>query len=162
MTNHPANKMFYLFFVALGLMMFSSCQSHFFDNTKTVPNGQWAYQDSIVFEFDIQDKSKKYNVFLEVEHSKEYRFANLYTMLHITFPSGKKRNEQVSLELANTVGEWQGTCSGNNCTRKLPFMPNAVFEESGKHRIVLEQYNRTEPMAGINSFRLYIEEVKTQ
>ena len=121
-------------------------------------NEDWHYGDSIVFEFDIADKAKVYDIFLDVTHSSEYRFANLYTMLHVYFPDGRDRKEQVSLELAEMGGKWMGSCSGGTCTRQIPFMPNAVFEMAGKHRIVLEQYNRQESMQGVKGFRLRIKQ----
>lgn len=158
MGNRRANRLLRnSLFIGL-LAIFAGCESYYYDAEQPLAAGQWSYQDSIVFEFDIQDKTKLYDVFLDVKHTDEYRFANLYVMLHVYFPDGRSRKEQVSLELADPSGKWLGKCSGKQCTRELPFMPNALFEMEGKHRIVLEQYNRQSAMEGVEGFRMRIRQ----
>lgn len=143
------------------LLFLSSCQKYSFDEKKEIKEEKWSYQDSLEFEFEVTDIGKVYNIYLEIKHQSDFLNQNIYTMVHVRFPDGKERKQQVSLELADSKGEWQGKCSGKYCTRRMSFMPNAVFDQKGKYRLKFDQFTRQEVIEGIQSFRLIVEKTET-
>ncbi len=149
-----------LIFLALVLFL-GSCQQYCFDEKKDIKEEKWSYQDSLEFEFEVTDIGKVYNIYLEVKHKADFSYQNIYAMLLVQFPDGKERKQQVSLELADGKGEWQGKCSSKYCTRRMSFMPNAVFDQKGKYKIRFDQFNRQETIEGIQSFRLIVEKTET-
>lgn len=140
------------------VLLLTGCSSDcIFQQTIEVPDAQWTYEDSVHFEFEIPDTTARYNLNLELEHSTDYPYQNLYVKFHTRFPSGKTIEQVVSLELTKKAILWQGQCSGKWCTINIPLQTNAIFTEPGKHSITLEQYMRKSPVEGVRSFSLCIQ-----
>ncbi|MGH1338488.1 MAG: gliding motility lipoprotein GldH [Aureispira sp.] len=141
----------------LGLLFsgLSSC-STIYDETQVLESGTWAQGQPYSFEFDIQDTKQLYDLFLEVEHGTTYPYQNLYCLVKTTMPDGSSREEQASLELANAKGYWLGECSGEQCTRSIPFIIKTQFTVPGTYSIELKQHSRPETLGPIKQLRLFI------
>ncbi len=138
-------------------LLLTSCGGDFiFEETINTNAGNWAYEDVLQFDFTIDDTSKRYDLLLEVEHVGDYGYQNLYVQFHTQFPSGEKKTQLVSLELATKSGIWNGQCSGNTCTVGIRLQTNTVFEETGEHSISVEQYMRKSPLSGVVGMTLQI------
>jgi gliding motility-associated lipoprotein GldH len=124
-----------------------------------IPNQSWAYDDTLKFDFTIEDTTKIYSLLLDVHHSAEYGFQNLYVQFHTHFPSGKTEKQVVSLELAKQSGVWNGDCGGNSCTVEIPLQEKALFQETGRYTLAIEQYMRQSPLPGVKSMELKIKRV---
>ena len=124
--------------------------------------GQWAYEDTIDFKVNISDTLAIYNLYLEVEHSTDYAFQNLYANIYTQFPDGQRLKKLVSFELANKGGIWLGQCSQNFCTLNIPIQQGAFFNEPGEYLFTLEQHMRINPILGVKSFAFRIEETGEQ
>lgn len=142
----------------LGLLLYSlsSC-STIYDETQVLENATWKQGESYSFEFEIQDTEQLYDLFLEVEHGTTYPYQNLYCLVKTTMPDGSTREEQASLELANAKGYWLGDCSGESCTRTIPFIIKTQFTVSGVYAVELKQHSRPESLGPIAHLRLYID-----
>ena len=141
------------------IIVFASCGSNYiFEEDKTIAGGAWTYADSLSFDFNIADTTKVYSLYLELDHSTEYRFQNLYVKVKTKFPNGKEIAQPLSLELANKFGQWLGDCGSENCEIIVPIQEQVYFQQSGDYKIVLEQFMREDPMQGLNKFGLKIEE----
>ncbi len=151
-----------LLFVSLSLVYFiTGCSSDcIYRQSFEVPDAEWTYENPINFGFEIPDTSARYNLNLELKHSSDYPYQNLYVKFYTRFPSGKTVEQVVSLELTEKAILWQGKCSGKWCTVNIPLQTNAIFPEPGKHSITLEQYMRESPVKGVRSFSLCISPAK--
>ena len=125
--------------------------------THELDGDAWSYADSLTFEFAVPDTTTIYDLYLEVVHSATYDNQNLYVLIHTNFPDGQRLSEQVSLELSDK-GRWEGDCRGDWCTVSIPIQSDAYFNQTGPHQFVLEQYMRRNPVAGIRSLGLFIQE----
>jgi len=146
------------------LLCFSlfSCDSFLYDSTVDIETGVWAEMDSVSFDFVIEDTTKRYHIFLDVNHDVDYAHQNVYCLIESYAPGGALVQRQVqSLELATQKGKWMGDCDNETCVRKLPFIPNTQFPTAGAYKIVLTQYTRKEMLEGINNLRLTINEVSS-
>jgi len=128
-----------------------------YQQTYELEGDTWSYTDSLTFEFEVPDTATIYDLVLEVRHSASYANQNLYVLIHTTFPAGQRLTEQVSLELSDK-GRWEGDCRGDWCTVRIPIQSGAYFNQTGSHRFVLEQYMRQDPVEGIRSLGLFIQE----
>ncbi len=142
--------------LAAGLTASSCKDDKLFQFSKDFPAATWAYGDSAVFDFDIADTSKRYDLWLTVRHRRDYAFENLYVKFTTIFPGrqkllkGKDRSEQVtSLTLARKDGSWYGSCSGERCAHDIPIQTRAWFPQPGRYRLVIHQYMRTDSLPGI-------------
>ncbi len=132
--------------------------NYIFEEDKTISGNAWTYADSLSFDFNITDTTKVYNLYIELEHSTEYKFQNLYVKVKTKFPDGKKLDQPLSLELANKFGQWLGDCESEKCEIIVPIQEQVYFQQQGDYRIILEQFMREDPMPGLNKFGLKIEE----
>ena len=143
------------------LLLNTGCNGDYvFQKEIEISGGGWYYNNALAFDFDIDDISKKYNLLLEVEHAGDFGYQNLYVQFHTTYPSGEKKTQIVSLELANKSGIWNGKCGGNICRVEIPLQTNTVFKETGRHSISVEQYMRKDPIEGVLNMAIKIKEVK--
>lgn len=136
------------------LMMYYSCSNVVFEKELVIENEEWTYEDSLTFGFEIHDTLSPYSLLLNISHTPEYGFQNLYVQMHTTFPSGKMEKQLVSLELANQAGVWNGKCSGRNCSVEIPLREKTKFRETGQYSLSIEQYMRKSPLAGLKSMKL--------
>ncbi|MEM9917905.1 MAG: gliding motility lipoprotein GldH [Bacteroidota bacterium] len=147
-----------LFFIAL-MIGFGACgPNYIYDQSLPLKDHQWTYADSTDFKVPIVDTNKVYNIFLDITHDKSYPYQNLYLMVHTTFPSGKRLDQRLSIDLLSKTGLWQGQCSGEQCDLRVRMQEGAYFNETGDYRFVLEQFMRKDSIPGLHALALRIED----
>ncbi len=151
-----------LLFIFLSIVLASCGSKSIIDKTYDIANNEWIYADSLRFEFEITDTVRLYDLVIELKHATDYSYQNLYTQIQTQFPDGQRLSKPLSLELANAAGEWQGRCNANSCTVKIPIQQGAYFNQPGKYVITLEQFMRENPVKGVQSVTLKVQEAKVQ
>ncbi len=147
-----------LFFLLLSII---SCGPIIvFEKVVPIENAAWKYNDQVNFEFEAPNLAGKYNLLLTLKHSNEFAYQNTYVKIQTIFPSGKKEEQSLSLNLADKQGKWMGQCSGKSCEATIALQMNTTFTESGKYQIVLTQDSRENPLEGIHSLTFQIEAVE--
>ncbi|HHB77945.1 MAG TPA: hypothetical protein ENK85_01775 [Saprospiraceae bacterium] len=139
-----------LIFIALAMLLFWSCQEHYlYADKHEFGEAGWTYADSLKFDFNISDTTKRYNLILTVHHRPDFANENLYVKFATIFPKGQQalggrnRVEQVtSLTLAQKDGRWLGKCSDKECVLKIPIQTNTWFPDPGPYSLLVEQYMR--------------------
>jgi gliding motility-associated lipoprotein GldH len=148
-------------FLLLGLM--TSCgESYIYDQVVEIPEETWTYAYPLDFEFEVNDTTNLYNLFIEVKHQKEYPNQNAYAKLLVTMPDGSTQNREVSFELATPEGEWVGKCSGDYCSSKLLYKKATRFTQMGKFKMHFEQYSRQDSLTGLSSLRVMLQEAELE
>jgi gliding motility-associated lipoprotein GldH len=142
----------------LSLSFFACEKTYLSDKKYEIANQQWAYRDSLNFDFEIKDTMKIYNLYLEIEHGEAYPFQNLYVMTHTKFPSGARPSQRLSIDLAEKSGKWQGKQSGKNWSQRVDLQQGAFFSESGKYCLTLAQFMRQDSLPEVKSVRFIVEE----
>ena len=141
------------------ITLFASCgPDYIYSENIKIPNQEWQYDNLLNFTFDIQDTNRIYNLSLDITHSTDFPYQNIYTQIHTSFPSGEKIEERMPVNLADKSGKWYGQCSHDWCTLELKIQENAFFNALGNHTISIEQYMRVNPLPGIQSMTLKIED----
>ena len=138
---------------------FFSCNSSIYDETIVIEQSQWSFENPISFSFVIKDSSKLYNIFLNVNHSSHYEYQNFYCLVESYAPGGLAQRQQNPVELATRKGKWKGECNSETCNTKIPFITKTKFNISGPYKIIFTQFTRNNPLEGIHSLRLTINEV---
>lgn len=148
-------KLCFVFF----LLTLSSCEPNYiFEQTYQLEEDTWTYTDSLSFEIDVKDTLKIYNLYLDLKHSTDFGYQNLYTKINTTFPAGQQISETLSLELQHKSGMWFGDCSGDYCKLRIPIQEGAYFNSSGLHTITIHQFMRTDSLKGVKSLSLRVED----
>lgn len=116
----------------------------------------WDYFSPVTFEYEITDTIEAYDLQLSVVHADNFTFENMYVNATTIFPDGKKITRPVSLQLANSNGDWLGTCSGDHCTIQIPISTGAYYKSTGKYSLIFDQYSRKGNLEGIQSLEMEI------
>ena len=152
----------YIFLLLVSIFLFSCGPHYLLDEKKEIPNQKWSYADSLTFTMEVSDTLQRYNFYLDMEHLTTYPFQNMYIRLHSIFPNGKRTTEQISLELMDKNGRWKGDCNSEDCDFRMPINEGTFFGQKGKYQFVIEQYMRKNPLEGVQSLALRIEEVASK
>ncbi|WP_157974529.1 gliding motility lipoprotein GldH [Lewinella sp. IMCC34183] len=114
------------------------------------PDG-WAYADSVSFDFPVSDTARAYDLVLSVTHGTDFPFQNFYVDLSTHLPDATVLRQPLSLQLADTFGEWYGDCSGERCTTDIALQEGTHFTEVGPHRLVVTQFSRRDTLPEVSS-----------
>jgi len=124
---------FYLLILTISLV---SCDNTVYESYYSFENESWNSDSLKSFDFEIMDTLATYNLSLNIRHSTDYEYQNLFLFL-----SGDL-NDTIELELADKIGKWKG--SGLSDIREFEyfFAKNKVFSKKGNHSINIEQAMR--------------------
>lgn len=143
-----------LFFI-IGLIFLVACQGKpIYQEQLILEDAFWTYNESLTFETDIEDVESNYALNLVIDHSDNYPFQNIYLRIKTVFPDEKITEEQLSIDLAEKSGKWQGKCRSGSCKIKVYLLESFKFPERGKYQFIFEQYTRSESLEGVNSLAL--------
>ena len=144
----------------LALMLSACGPNYVYEHKTNFGNDTWTYQSVQKHTVEITDLKHLYNLIIGVKHSPEFAFQNLYIKIKTVFPNQETREQVLSLNLANSSGEWYGSCSGRTCTLDVPVQQNAIFEQPGKYHFIIEQYMRTEKIEGVKALSFKVEKTR--
>ena len=146
-------RLLFGFFLIVGL---SSCEGDALINDFTsIDGGAWKYGETIENKVEIQDTSKAYQLSVNVRHEVDYEWANLFCLLHIQHPDGKKFEQRINLVLAEPDGKWKGKGIGSIKEARIP-VALVKFPKKGTYSFQLEQNMRLNPLKGIEDIGCYL------
>ena len=160
-SKHPKNNYLVQLSVLLLLILFvTSCNKKaVVEDYHSLRHAQWNQDTALVFEINIPDPKKLYDVSFTVRNEGNYAYSNLWIFVVITPPSGKELKDTVELTLAKPTGEWLGSGLGDLYDRKYPYKKTIFFPEIGKYTISVSQGMRTKSgvLNGIHDFGIVLE-----
>lgn len=133
-----------------------SCGPEIIFEKKTNLNGAWTYKNICTFSFDISDTIPPHDILLNVEHSADFAYENIYTKVTTVFPDQKKVDHIISLNLTGQNNRWAGDCSSKKCKTELILSEKIYFNQAGNYTIALEQYGRKDTLSGIDAMSLKV------
>jgi gliding motility-associated lipoprotein GldH len=141
-------------------MVLSSCNSGLiYQAEKEIPVSAWAFQDSVLFNFEISDTVNAYSFWLDIKHSTEYAFENLYLKVTTGFPNGKAISDIMPIQFSDEMGKWIGNCSTENCELPILMQEQFFFQDPGKYTLTFQQYSRKDTLQGISKLKVRILEL---
>ena len=147
-----------LFFILAGCLFEACDKARLFDENKEITNEQWYYKNHLFFDVNIEDTTKIYNVYVNLRVSNDYKFCNLFLMLHQTSPGKHSIQERKEFILADESGRWLGKGLGDLFDYQIPVYNRTKFHEKGIYRFELEQNMRSDTLQYIKSAGLRIED----
>ncbi|HRI27025.1 MAG TPA: gliding motility lipoprotein GldH [Chitinophagales bacterium] len=150
---------FYLATTAILLLWLSAgCNTNMvFEKNTEIPNSLWDYNNLLPFETEITDTTSRYHLFVNVRHTNNYAYSNLWVKIYTTLPSGKKMEQRVELPLSDKQGKWYGKDSGSIIQQQVSIQSTAIMPEVGKYGFQIEQNMRLNPLPEVLSIGLSIE-----
>ena len=155
-------KYAFALYLALAFLLSACGPNYVYNHQTSFDNDTWTYQAIQQHQVEIKDISHLYNLIIGVKHSPEYAYQNLYVKITTVFPNQEKREQVVSLNLADGSGAWYGKCSGKTCRLEIPIQQNAIFEQAGTYQFSIEQYMRTEKVEGVKGLSFKVEKTASK
>lgn len=104
---------------ALFLLLMSCNSSSTFNQFDKMPeNNHWEKSDVKVYEFEIKDDAKLYNIVFEFSHVYDYQFATIPIQFVIESPDGKTENLAIDMPIRESDGKEIADCAGDVCDLK--------------------------------------------
>lgn len=160
------NKLLALFLTAVLLV---SCESDTVFSEIRAMDGHWGADEVVEFKLPQLDSLKKYNLFLNIRNTNEYKFNNIFLIVSMNFPHGKTVTDTIEYRMANPDGSWMGQGIGNVKENKLWYKENVHFFEEGSYTVDIAQAMRNNgdvegvtKLEGITDVGFSIEEATKQ
>ncbi|HVW16518.1 MAG TPA: gliding motility lipoprotein GldH [Mucilaginibacter sp.] len=152
--------LFFLSFLsASAFMMGCSDPNTVIDRNTAIDNHNWSYTNKIREDVQISDASIPYNIDLNLRVTGDYRYSNIYILLHRNGP-GLKADTRFEVKLANPDGQWLGTGSGNLYSFQVPLITGFKFPAKGTYHFEIEQNMRDNPLHEVSDVGLRVEKAK--
>lgn len=146
-----------------GTLLLTSCDpSKLYETNTPVKGEKWAYDDIKSYTVEVKDTVTRYNIYINLRHSFQFDWRNVYVQVGTQLPDGKKMEKRVNLPLCEPDGKWYGSCLGDNCDVPVMIQHDARFPMPGKYTFTLRQDMRVNPLEKIKSVGLRIEKAKPQ
>ena len=130
------------------------------DVYKPINGRTWSYIKKISVPVKIEDSTKAYNLYMNLRHTADYKYSNIFVLIHQVAPGGKRTTERKEFQLAYPDGEWLGSGSGNLYTYQLLFRENYSFPDTGTYIFQVEQNMRDNPLREVRDVGIRVEPVE--
>ena len=154
-------RKYYLLFPFAMLLIMSACtRGHIYEKYQDVTGWEWKYGDAKSFPLDIKEDGKHYNIYINLRHTEDYKFSNLWVQLNIKKPGNQEDNQRFALTLAEQDGKWLGTRLGNIYDIP-PFLVlrNYSIPKKGQYNFILSHAMREDAIQGIMDVGIRVEQV---
>ncbi len=109
----------------------------------------WTYDQHMIFPLKIEDTTSVYEMVLDLDHSEDYEYQNLYVKIITSFPDGTSTDDVVSLNLTDGMGSFKGECHSKKC--KTPILLHDKFKVKipGTYTLTIYQHSRKDSLDGV-------------
>lgn len=146
------------------LLVAGCTDSVVFQEDAQTPSGSWERGWNPQFAFDVTDTLAQHDVYLDLRHTGDYPFSNLYAFVTLTAPDGHESVDTVECTLADPSGRWygkgQGFISSDRFQAHVLYKLHNRFPRSGRYSLTLEQAMRVEKLQGIIDVGVSVERSK--
>lgn len=154
-------KKYFRIHLALTLASFALLQvgcdnKTIYSENKGVENNVWKSGSKLVYEFEVSDTVNLYSFFLNVRHTTDYKYSNLYLFISTKLPDGQTGLDTLELVLADKEGKWFGKGIGKLRDLQVLLKRAVRLPQAGKYRFIIEQAMREEELEGISDLGIQI------
>lgn len=151
------------FFIPVSLMLsvillLPSCGNKaLFDDNLAIQNEIWTPDNNAIFKVEVKDTVHAYKFMINVRHTIDYRFSNLYVFMNTRFPNGNITRDTIECVLAAPDGKWVGKGFGELKQNQILLNSALRFPLKGEYAFEIEQGMRVKELKGITDIGIRIE-----
>ncbi len=144
------------------LVLLAACgRTEIYQSDVPIPAGGWASSNKPSFCFDITDTVSAHDVFIDVRHTGDYPYNDLYLFVDLEAPSGRTWRDTVECRLADELGQWYGRGTGyifaDRFEAHILYRLGDRFPWAGRYCMRLEQAMRHDTLPGVLDVGISIE-----
>lgn len=146
--------------ILLALIMLVSCDPGivYEKNTSVDPEG-WLVTDKKPFELEATDTLMLLNFYINIRHTTDYKYRNIFLFLDTFFPEGTQSRDTIEIILADTRGKWFGKGISNLRSNQVLMKRGFSFPVKGHYKFRLEHGMRDSELKGISDIGIRIEKM---
>ena len=129
-----------------------------FDENTGIVNRNWSYTNPVKYHVKIDDEKADYKLYFNARVSGDYKYSNLFVLLHTRGPQMPPNLMRYELKLSSNTGEWLGSGSGNLYSYQI-FFKTIRFPAKGVYNFEIEQNMRDNPLHEVSDIGLRVEKV---
>jgi gliding motility-associated lipoprotein GldH len=152
------------FILVVFLFLLCGCDSRrVFEDNVEFRTRNWKIAETVHFEFQIPDTSKKYNVLMNIRNSLEYPYARLFVNYNLLNQDSTSLTKKMIGEYLfdQKTGKPFGTSGiGDIYDHQFPILKNYSFEKTGAYKIKLTQFMRMDTIPGILAVGIRVEKTE--
>lgn len=131
-----------LLFLIMFSLVFVSCDpNRVYDVYKPVDN-IWNKDSIVSFKIKAPDSTNAYNLFVNLRNTNAYKYNNLFLIVEMDFPHGKKIKDTLEYKMADPTGKLLGAGITDTKENKLWYKENVVFKEKGEYVVKIQHAMR--------------------
>lgn len=154
----------YFSLILLSPWLFSCDENRIYEANLDIEKTDWNKNDTLVFDFNIEDPNQAYNLYYNLRYSNSYPFYNLFTKYFICDSSGVVLKSPAVAEdmylFDVKTGKPLGKGLGDIYDQQVSFLKGYKFPAKGDYKIKVLQYMRNDPLPGIVSFGIRVEKAE--
>ena len=157
MKNPDLKKV--LFFTLL-IATFCSCgKIDLYEKQVQIPAQKWFYNDVPEFNFQIEDTTSLYNIYVVLRHTDLYGFNNVWLRIGSQAPGDSMSYQNLNIRLASG-SSWKGTGMDDIYEIREMISPGPVsFNKTGDYHFKIAQIMRENPLRYILNVGLRVEKI---
>ena len=128
-------------FFLITTLLFSCDSNKVFEKNIYIDKKGWSHLEKPKFKIGIKDTTSSMNILLNVRHSSNYLFSNLWVQINTTNPDGVVFIDTVECLLAKKNGKWIGDGFGHLWDLQT-HVKTQKFKRKGEYFFELEQAMR--------------------
>jgi len=128
-------------FLLTALCFFACNNNVLFKADKEITN-TWHTDSLLIFQFRTNDTNITFYSEINIRHTIEYSYKNLFVFVRQTNPEGQTVVDTVECVLADKTGKWKGRGVGDILDFTKRYNDSILFETSGEYKIEIEQAMR--------------------
>ncbi|GHE29398.1 gliding motility lipoprotein GldH [Sphingobacterium griseoflavum] len=138
-----------LLFLSILFLCDACNESAVFQRNESILNHSWSYSDIPRFDVHVTDASAHYDIWVNIRHDNDYRYANLFFLLHEKGPLLSDTSHRYEIKLAELDGRWTGKSAGSLYVNQLLVKDAYQFPDTGIYHFAIEQNMRENPLRNI-------------
>jgi gliding motility-associated lipoprotein GldH len=150
----PISTLLLLLFIAI--VSVSCGKKPVYNEFRMIPAEGWQVDSRCDFEVDMNDTTQLFNLYVDVRHSGNYPYQNLWLFVERMSPDSTVVKDTIACDLADYKGKWLGVGSGSIYLLTVPYLQQKV-EIQGKYIFKIVHGMRDEVLHGVHAIGLRIE-----
>ncbi|WP_262247736.1 gliding motility lipoprotein GldH [Parapedobacter soli] len=127
------------------------------DKNMAIADNTWYYDNQPELIAHITDNTRPYNIYLNLRHTPDYRYSNIFVLIHRSGPAMADTTARIELPLAEPDGRWLGRSTGSMYAYQQLIDENVRFPDTGQYYFIIEQNMRENPLREITDVGIRIE-----
>ncbi len=158
--NHPMAIRNFVFAILLILFAFSCTNDNTFYKFQPVDATGWHKDSAAVFDVEISDTLKNFDVLVNVRNGGEYPYQNLWLFVKRTGPDNFVLNDTIECYIADPMGKWKGSGIGSRYEVSVLYQQNQRFGAKGTYHYEIRQGMREDKLVGLYEIGFMVKNVQ--